>query len=337
MPADTRISRLMSGLTPRERAVLCVRAGLEHGFLDPRVRGHMPYYQREEFNRLVSRANGVFHLLFPQVLLLEERVEVLCLRYEQVQLLSAWDAEREILTHGLAVLGALVALSRRKKPSGNEQLDYLPLGEAVQQFEARERPGEQGRPARASSRELRRLVADGTLRSRKTGRVLEIEARSLREHLDARFAPTGVPLQRDPVSDGPDAVQPAGDAADLWLSLDSATSVAEAFGAILDGWVERDLDALREPMAHRMKADFVTSWAQLLALETVVEEVAQGFQEDAVIPEAMRLVMAAIRSKLEGLRDDERGGFASLPLPPVDGAFLDGLRELVTRDARLYL
>jgi hypothetical protein len=177
----------------------------------------------------------------------------------------------------------------------------------------------------------------GTSSSRNVGRRFQIEAGSLREYLYERFASKDDTLRRDPAEDGADAGQPPDAAEDGSLSLDRATSADEALAAIFDGWIERDLDVELEAVARRVEADFATCWAQLIALDTVVEEAVEGFQEAAVIPESMRQVMAAIRSRLEALRDDERGGLASLPLPLVDEASLQELRECVARDARLYL
>jgi hypothetical protein len=53
-----RLDRLMPGLTPRERAILALRAVKAGTPANPAVRQRMPPYQVAEFNRLACLINA---------------------------------------------------------------------------------------------------------------------------------------------------------------------------------------------------------------------------------------------------------------------------------------
>lgn len=80
MTKNRRIDRLLSNLSARERALLCIRATLLGRSEDPYVRLTMPPTQVAEFNRMIARENGILHVLVPSVASLGYAIETARLR-----------------------------------------------------------------------------------------------------------------------------------------------------------------------------------------------------------------------------------------------------------------
>ncbi len=83
MTTATRVDKLFSALTAKERALMVLRAWKDGGEEDRQVRSTTPNSQVAEFNRLIEVMNGVNQWLGPYLLLLRANVE-------QLGLLDGW-------------------------------------------------------------------------------------------------------------------------------------------------------------------------------------------------------------------------------------------------------
>jgi hypothetical protein len=96
-------------------------------------------------------------------------------------------------------------------------------------------------------------------------------------------------------------------------------------------------DALRVALAQRMKGELAARWSELLAIETVVNEVVEIFQDEVVIPSSMRALLSGARSELLRLHKEGSGLLELGPLPDADQEFVELLHKGLQRDERLYL
>ena len=96
------------------------------------------------------------------------------------------------------------------------------------------------------------------------------------------------------------------------------------------------LDALRDALATRVKDELAVRWSELLAIETVADEVVQVFQDAVVVPERMRSLLQRARSELQRLHEHGAELLELEPLPDAEESFVDLLRKGLKRDQHLY-
>lgn len=87
---DNRLDKLFPALTAKERAILCIRALKEERDEDPKVRSTMPRGQVGEFNRYMALFNAVNQDIGFYIILLEQLVQQLDLRYFWLLTVHVW-------------------------------------------------------------------------------------------------------------------------------------------------------------------------------------------------------------------------------------------------------
>jgi hypothetical protein len=93
MTASTRMDKLFSALTAKERALAVLRVWKDGGEEDRQVRGTMPDAQVAEFNELIEIMNGVNERLGPYILLLRSTVEKLGLISGWLATIDLWGGQ----------------------------------------------------------------------------------------------------------------------------------------------------------------------------------------------------------------------------------------------------
>src|ERR1700674_887060 len=96
--ASTRIDKLFSALSAKERALLVLRAWKDGGEEDLQVRSTIPDTQVAEFNRLIEVMNGVNQWLGPYLLLMRALTR-------QLGLIDGWLSTMILWADGVADLG----------------------------------------------------------------------------------------------------------------------------------------------------------------------------------------------------------------------------------------
>ena len=87
---DSRVDKLFPALTAKERAILSIRALKEERDEDPKVRSTMPGDQVDEFNRYIALFNAVNQDIGFYIILLQQLVEQLDLRYSWLLTVRLW-------------------------------------------------------------------------------------------------------------------------------------------------------------------------------------------------------------------------------------------------------
>jgi hypothetical protein len=88
---------------------------------------------------------------------------------------------------------------------------------------------------------------------------------------------------------------------------------------------------------RRVRDDCTSLWGSLLAHRQAVKEVVAEFDDEAVLPAALRNVLIEAGTELEALHAESQPIVGKIELPSADPAVLDRLRAGFGRDERLYL
>jgi hypothetical protein len=338
---SARLDKLAPGLSARERAVLSVRATLLDEREDPRIRSTMPREQSVEFNRLICMANGVLHVLLPQALVLEQEVEALNLRYALLLTVAAWGLNQSSLEGALGIVAAMpIASSEYERLVEEGRATYVSLVEAAELLESNDE-GEELRPEAAYRKAVRQLVERGQVKASGTGSKVSIQLGSMYDYLGIVHEPRTERGWRYEVL--PDQEYRLhrwrGELAERAVSRGQiAPSLPPGPSLTSDLTVAGSpLDELRTALAVRVKAELSLRWSQLLALETVAAEVVERFQDEVVIPEAMRSLLTRVREDLTRLYEGGVDLLELQPLPDADESFVELLRRGLKRDALLYV
>jgi hypothetical protein len=333
---DYRLDRLASSLTAKERALLVLRAWKEAREGDSAWHRTMPDAQAPAFNHYVARMNGVNVGLIPYILLLRAEVDKLQLRFGmlsvcllwQRQAYELWDfiedattepvtaseyREREAQARDQYLPVAALAEALTALQEGWSEGDLVPGqdGEKGAHYDVIVRPEAWQRVRGEHERELRRLVAEGTLPGQGKGRSLTVQAGPAYDRL-------GAPVPVTPPWAAAYEVVPDGQAEEARLRRYRRTMAREAFEfgprvliphlpALSEhpelrvespSRVDEAVAAVKETLRDGVQE----AWRRLRAVELVVDDVRGEFDgEDPLLPEA-RQVADECSADLEGLR-----------------------------------
>jgi hypothetical protein len=92
---DGRLRRLSPALSAKERAVLVLRAWKEDVEPDPQMRWQMPAEQTREYNHYISLMSGANGSLAHYILVLQQMVEKVDLRYGWLLTVGLWALQIE--------------------------------------------------------------------------------------------------------------------------------------------------------------------------------------------------------------------------------------------------
>jgi hypothetical protein len=338
--STTRLDQLTPGLSPRERAVLCVRATLLDEKEDLRVRSTMPLDQSSEFNRLIGMANGVLHVLLPQALVLAQEVEALSLRHTLLLTIAAWGAHQQALRSALELVASMpIALSDYDRLVAEGRAEHIALAEAAEMLEVHDE-NEDVKSEAEYRRTVRQLIDSGQLKATGAGRNIRVELGSMYDYLAIVYEPRTDRGWRYQVF--ADEEYPGhrwrGELAERAIA--TVTGPSFAAGVPLDSdqaaLSQSPFDALRAELSERVKAELQQRWSELVAIELVTDEVVQTFQDEVVVPEAMRSLLAGARDELSRLYEQGADLLDMEPLRDADEPFVSLLRKGLMRERYLY-
>jgi hypothetical protein len=324
-----------------DAALALIRTQAVDGLGRPRTLDHPSEQVLPETSRLVTLVNGMLHVLLPEALLLRQDIQALKLRFELLLALSAWDEERTRVRSALSLMGMIpVTDVEYEQLLQKERAAYLPLpvaAEVLALVDGRRRAGSWYR------REARRLANAGLLRSRSGRRRVEIEVGSLYDYLertdepDSSTAPRRKPAsRRDFEHDWWRAIFAARGFDDQGKAPDMAPLVTTMVGPSSLRAGGR-ADEVRDAMTMQVRNEALKYWSRLLAIETVLGEIVQVFQDEGVVPWTMSSLLARAR---RGLQDLYAQGNEVLELgafPPADAEFAEQLRQEASRYHTVYL
>lgn len=176
---DARLSGLSGELTPRERVLLLHRALLEDREPDPAIRGTMPREHEREFNRYVTLANGILHVITAQALVFSYDVEVLWWKLLLLGTQVQWGYDRSTLLLTSSLLATIpIPEDEYERERDEQRREPLAMRDVLEILEVRD-TGVAPRSARQLEREVREAVRSGKLHARKRGRGFEVTTGAL--------------------------------------------------------------------------------------------------------------------------------------------------------------
>ena len=294
MSIDGRLGRLMPVLTARERAILILKSWKDGVQEDSAWRNSMPPSQVREFNRLIDLMNAANSHLGFYIGFLVQMAETLALREAWLVSLTLWQEHIDEIRRAIRLTvqepvtesqyGAMVT-EARKEWLPVEELAALSAGSHEGWAEADYHDdAEWGkcitdeaweRVVAEKERELRALVAEGTLRGRGRGRSLKLQ---MGAYDDLTGRTTGV-VPEDYLTYRVLRDEQADDSAlekDRLRRLQGVLDWRPFYGNVdpeLPSMPARMREGLRRGIAFQL----ISSWVQLRTVEMIIEEMAAEF------------------------------------------------------------
>ena len=349
---DTRLDRLMPTLTAKERALL-VLGSLKGGTPeDPKWRRAMPTSQVAEFNRYIGLMNACNVQVGALIMLVNQSVEKLELRFAWFTSLVLWGRHAEDLEDYIdRYTREPVTESEYHELQTKARAALVPVADLAavlveqhegwteEELEDREKlivkANVWQRLQGEKAKELARLVAQGVLQGAGKGKALRI-------HQVSFYAWLGRDVPVEPEWGSGYEVLPDGESArveflrkkrqDLWQSF--RFSPAGASDPVRSQGEEPPLwSRLAEALQERMKAELPCHWQQLRAVEMVLDEVAEEFGGEDVLKPTLRQEIAAAKEKALAVQVTLQEWTGAFELPEPDPEALKETRRLIKRAA----
>ena len=361
MSGNQRLDRLYPALTAKERALLVLRSWKADQEEDPQVRLTMPQSQARDFNHYVHLMNFANDYLGKYIAALKGISGELNLKAAWLASLQMWGLRVwDIWSYIAVYTNEPITESEHKRLVDEARAEMVPVADLAETLveryqgwiEADMEPGadddEQvvkdkawNRLLAEKKRDLTRLVEEGTLAGKRSGRRLLINNGSFYDWLGEP-----VPLCPD-WGKGYDAL-PDDQAGQVESLKKARLRAQEAIAAsptspILEYLQERvghsvteRQDRWDEAMAalrERLREDTPWCWQELRAVETVLEDVAQEFGEDPLIP-PVRNVLDKAHQELADLPTLLDAVHVEVELPEPDEERVAELRERLLHEDR---
>jgi hypothetical protein len=311
---NQRLDRLYPALTAKERALLVLRAWKVDQEEDSQVRRTMPQSQAPDFNHYIHLMNAANRDAGKYIVVLNGMVNQLGLKHAWLASLQLWGIRVwELATYIILHTNEPITESEHRRLVEKARQEMIPVAELAEVLvegydgwtEADTEPAEDpddgpvvrqkawNRLLAEKKRELSRLVEEGVLAGKRTGRRLLINAGSFYDWLGET-----VPVCPD-WGKGYDML--SDDQADLVESLKSerlrvrevvAKSPVSSMQRFLEEKLGRPVTERQErwdeviaALAESLREGLPWCWQELRAVETVLDEVAQEFDgEDPLLP-----------------------------------------------------
>ena len=290
-----RLKKLAPALSATERAILILQSWKEGREEDPAWRYTMPRDQVEEFSRLIGLMNVANRHLGLYIGLLERMASELELRQAWLVSLSLWQEQINEIRRAIRLtLQEPITESEYRAMKTEAREEWLPVQELAElsagghegwaeaDYEEDETWGRGltdaawERVVAEKERELRALVARGTLAGRGRGRSLKLQMGAY----DDRMGRTTGVVPADYLTY---RVLPDEQAEAITLEKDRLRRLQ----GVLDGrpfYGDGDADLpsmpakIRERLREGIAFQLISAWAQLRSVEVVIEEIAAEFE-----------------------------------------------------------
>jgi hypothetical protein len=357
---DSRLSKLTSALSAKERAVLVLRASKEGTPEDPQIRASMPPEQTREFNRYIGLMNGVNVFLTFYTGVLNQSLALLDARYGWLLTLHMWAMSVADLA-GYITLYTKEPITRseyerRVKAAREEMVPVSELAEllvedhegwAEDDLEPQEgeeqplvKPEAWERVCREKDREVAGLVEQGVLVGGKKGRRLTVQAGSF---YDWRGRPVPVTPEwgwefevlPDEQADEVRRLQEARrrsreecERAPLSLVLDLPRQKGRRSGKD-----SHKREEIAEAVSGHLRDGIKLRWRELQSIEAVLEEVAAEFDGEEPVRPWEREALDDGKKRLEELHRSVQTWVGPFKLPGPDEKETEQVRECIRREA----
>lgn len=353
-----RLDKLCPALTARERAILVLRTWKEGHDEDPQLRRTMPLSQVTVFNAYIDLMHGISDLS-PYVLLLQQQVAQLGLRYAWLSTLDFWaitafslasyiwfDTKEPITEsgHKLRVEDArsMMAPASELAQALAERFDGwaeddLETAEGDEEPEVSDKAW--NRVLAQKKKELARLVDKGVLNGKRKGRRLLINVGSFYDWLGEAtpaFPDWGIEFEvlPDDHEDEVDQLRQARSRAQASLQRGPTDSVLHLIGGTAPGdrKAPKDgqcrMDEVVEALCTNLRESVPAGWREVQAAEMVFEELAAEFDGEDPLDPLVRNALDEAKQELEELVEKLQTRVGTFDLPEPDEALLTKLRTV---------
>ena len=329
MSGNQRLDRLYPALTAKERALLVLRAWKQDCEEDAAVRRTMPPDQARDFNHYINLMNGANGDLGMYVAALNGIAKELGLKAAWLASLQMWGIRVwDLATYIALHTNEPITVSEHRRLVDEARAEMLPVADLAETLvegydgwiEADMEPGgdddEQvvkdkawNRLLAEKKRELTRLVQEGVLAGKRRGRGFLINNGSFYDWLGdpVPVCPdwgTGYDVLPDDQTERVERLKRERLRALEVLSRSPASPILEFLEERLGRRVTERQERWDEAMAalrEQLREGVPWCWQEVRAVETVLEEVAEEFGEDPLLP-PVREVLAKTREDLVGLQ-----------------------------------
>jgi len=315
MKHKSRVNKLWSRLSTRERAISVLQSLKAGEGEDPMLRHKMPWEQIGEFNRYIRLLQGVNLGLGLLVMRYPPIVETIRLRLA-VLVLTELSILRADASFGYVALHCREPLDEAAEILADEHEGWEPeeLEEGMPTDAAKERVFAKKR------RELEELVKKGELEGEEADDALLINVGSF-------YGWKGEPLPVIPRWGMEYDIRPDDEAEAVEERRNRMRRVWEFRRQMWRLWGDTPGDERSEDLAERIRDDIEVLWQEVEALRSVLGEFAEDFYgEDPALPELPEIVDDT-GSQLQRLRPLAEVYAGPFELPEPSGELVDELRE----------
>jgi hypothetical protein len=354
MSGNQRLDRLYPALTAKERALLVLRAWKADQEEDVAVRRTMPQSQAPDFNHyvnLMNAANGGLALYVAALngIAKEQGLKSAWLASLQMWGIRVWEVWTYIALH----TNEPITESEHRRLAEEARAEMVPVADLAETLverydgwtEADMEPGgdddEQvvkdkawNRILAEKKKELTRLVEEGVLAGKRSGRRLLINNGSFYDWLGepVPLCPDwgkGYDVLPDDQADQVESLKKARHRAWEAVSRSPASPILEFLEERVGHSVTERQERWDEAMAalrEQLREGVPRCWQEVRAVETVLEEVAEEFGEDPLLP-PVRQVLDKTRQDLTDLHLLLAFVDAEAELPEPDEERVEFLRQ----------
>jgi hypothetical protein len=322
MSLDGRLDKLMPVLSAKERGILVLKALKDRTDEDPSWRTMAPIAQWDEFNRFIRLMNACNVELAFFITLQEQLVEKQELRLGWLTTLYLWQMHlQDLRWQAWQIMREPITESEHAALVSQERELMVPVGELSEilteqydgwtdaDYETLAGSSTSGlrdtawdRVDRDKTRELRALVAQGTLLGKGGARQLKISQGDFYDWLGQT-----VPVFPEEVEAF--EVRPDSDAAEVRRSrtrqekfLSSLRSTCLDQGESgLNGAPGSGIEALSDRLEAEIRSGIELRWRQLRAIELVLDEVAAEFDGEDVLRPEHRATLNTAKAGVEAI------------------------------------
>jgi hypothetical protein len=359
---DGRLDKLTPALTAKERAILVLRAWKEEREEDAAVRRTMPQSQAPDFNHYIHLMNAANHDLGKCITVLSLTATQLGLKHAWLASLQLWGIRVWDLAQYIAIhTNEPITESEHQRLAEKARAEMVPVAELAEVpvegyegwSEADKEQAEDGddeqvvtdkawnRLLAEKKRELTRLVEEGTLAGRRSGRRLLINNGSFYDWLGepVPVCPdwgNGYDVLPDDQAERVESLKKARLRAQEVVARSPISPMQRFLEEQLGRRVTERQERWDEAMAalrESLREGIPWCWQELRAAEAVLDEVAEELGEDSLLP-PVRQVLDKTRNDLVELHALLRLVDADCDLPEPDEERVEFLRQRWLREDR---
>jgi len=361
MSGNQRLDRLYPGLTAKERALLVLRAWKAEQEEDAQVRRTMPQSQARDFNHYIHLMNAANRDLGMYVAALNGIAKELGLKASWLASLQMWGIRVwDVWTYIALHTNEPITESEHSGLVEKARAEMLPVAELAETLverydgwtEADMEPSEDddeqvvsdkawNRILAEKKKGLGRLVEEGVLAAKRSGRRLLINNGSFYDWLDEPVPlypdwGKGYDVLPDDQAGQVESLKKARLRAQEAVAASPASPILDFLEEKLGRRVTQRQERWDEAMAalrESLREAVPWCWQEVRAVETVLEEVAEEFGEDPLLP-PVREVLDKTRRDLVDLHLLLDFVDAEIELPDPDEERVDFLRQRWLREDR---